>query len=484
MPDAPASALSLVPALVTIALALATRQVVPSLLAGVLSGSVVVAATHGGLVDAAAWSEANPITRYLIPSLGSAKYAKILLIYLWCLGGLLGLWERTGGALYFAETVGSRLARGRRSSMFFGWVVGMIFHQGGTVSTVLTGSTVKPVADEHGVSHEELSYIVDSTSSPVATILPFNAWPAFVAGTVAGTIPAVLPDEVAGKAMFYDAIRFNYYAIFAVATTLLFSLGMLPPIGRMRAARERALANGLLDRPGARPMIPPAPATAPTQEFEGSYSPALVDFVAPLGALLGIGIGSYLITGTIWDNEAFAGALVTAMGVAWARGLGLSEVIDAFVSGCQKMTLGAIVLGLAVTIGNVSTDLGAGEYVVNAFGSAIAPIALPAALMAMCMGLAFATGTSWGTYGVVFPLAMPLAWAVLPDVTFVQICFGAVLGGAVFGDQCSPISDTTILSSMFTGCDHVDHVATQLPIALGCAALAALASTIAVATLG
>ena len=349
MTEASPTILSLVPALVTIVLALATRQVIASLFAGVLSGSVVVAATHGGLLDAAAWSEANPITRYLIPALGSSKYAKILLIYLWCLGGLLGLWERTGGARHFAETVGARVARGRRSSMLFGWALGMVFHQGGTVSTVLTGSTVKPVADAHRVSHEELSYIVDSTSSPVATILPFNAWPAFVAGTVAGTIPALLPDEAAGKAMFYDAIRYNFYALFAVTSTLLFALGVLPVFGRMRAARERAERDGLLDRAGAQPMIPPAAADAPEELEDASYTPSLVDFLAPLGALLGIAIGSYFVTGSIWDNEAFALAALTAMGVAWARGMSLSRVVGAFVAGCQKMTLGAIVLGLSAT---------------------------------------------------------------------------------------------------------------------------------------
>ena len=113
-----------------------------------------------------------------------------------------------------------------------------------------------------------------------------------------------------------------------------------------------------------------------------------------------------------------------------------------------------------------------------------APAALPAILAALCMLIAFATGTSWGTYAVVFPIAMPLAWALAPDPTYVQICFGAVLGGAVFGDQCSPISDTTILSSMFSGCDLMDHVRTQLPLALGAAALGVLCSTVAAFVVG
>jgi Na+/H+ antiporter NhaC len=472
---------SLLPALVTIGLALLTRQVIASLLAGILAGSCVVAASQGGLLDPGAWTEANPISRYLIPAIGSSKFAKILLIYLWCLGGLLGLWQRTGGARYFAESVGDHLVRGRRSSLFFAWLLGLIFHQGGTPSTVLAATTAKPVADKHRASHEELAYVVDSTASPVATLLPFNAWPAFVAATVAGSIPALLPDEVAGQTLFFAAIKYNFYALFAVLGTLLVSLGLLPWMGgALRKARDRAIETGQLDREGAQPMIPER---VDEMERDPDYTPHLIDFVAPLGTLLGIAIGSYILTGSSWVDEAFSSALLVAMAVAWARGMTLPTIISAFVSGCQKMTVGALVLGLAVTIGEVSKDLGTGLFVVEQLGDRVSPLTLPAILTVLCMTIAFATGTSWGTYGVVFPLAMPLAWAVAPDPTFIEICFGAVLGGAVFGDQCSPISDTTILSSMFTGCDLVDHVRTQLPLALTAAGLGAAASTLSVLAL-
>jgi len=476
-----AGAWSLLPALVTIGLALLTRQVIASLLAGILAGSCVVAASHGGLLDLSAWSQANPISRYLIPAIGSAKFAKILLIYLWCLGGLLGLWQRTGGARFFAESVGRSVVRGRRSSLFFAWLLGLIFHQGGTPSTVLAATTAKPLADQHRASHEELAYVVDSTASPVATLLPFNAWPAFVAATVAGSIPGLLPDELAGQSMFFAAIKYNFYAIFAVLGTLAVALGVLPWMGRtLRAARDRAIDRGLLDREGAQPMVPD---DQELTERDTSYTPHIVDFAVPLSALLGIAIGSYAFTGSAWVDEAFSSALILAMAVAWIRGMTLADVIGAFVSGCMKMTVGALVLGLAVTIGEVSKDLGTGQFVVDLLGGRVSPLTLPAILTALCMTIAFATGTSWGTYGVVFPLAMPLAWAVLPDPTFVEICFGAVLGGAVFGDQCSPISDTTILSSMFTGCDLVDHVRTQMPLALAAATLGAAASTACVALL-
>eukprot|EP01093_Parvamoeba_rugata_P007512 TRINITY_DN22164_c0_g1_i1.p2 TRINITY_DN22164_c0_g1~~TRINITY_DN22164_c0_g1_i1.p2 ORF type:complete len:141 (-),score=12.43 TRINITY_DN22164_c0_g1_i1:2-424(-) len=134
-----------------------------------------------------------------------------------------------------------------------------------------------------------------------------------------------------------------------------------------------------------------------------------------------------------------------------------------FLDGCKGVTIGAIILALAVTLKEVAQAVGTAEYVVDLVGNAISPVALPAILMAMCMLIAFSAGTSWGTYAVVFPVAMPLAWAILPDPFFITICFGAVVGGGVFGDQCSPISDTTILSSLATGCDLMDHVKTQIP---------------------
>jgi Na+/H+ antiporter NhaC len=460
--------LSLLPALVTIFLAFATRQVLAALFAGILTGSVVL------LLQGSTPTEANPITRFLFPAIGSKGYAQILLIYLWCLGGLIGIWGKTGGARHFAETVGDRMARGPRSSLTFGWLVGVLFHQGGTVSTVLAGTTVKPVADRHRISHEELSYVVDSTASPVATILPFNAWPVYVATLVVGTIP-LLPDEEASYRFFLSSIPFNFYALFAVAATLLFSLEMLPWVGAsMGRARRRARESGALDAPKARPLLSPEETE---QVAAPGYRPSLADFAVPIGILLGVAILPFLLFHVSWVNEAFLLCVGSAMAVALLRGMSLSVILDGFLDGCRNMTIGAIVLGLAVTLGTVSKELETAHWVVQVMGDALPRVGLPAILMLLCMGIAFSTGTSWGTYAVVFPVAMPLAYAIDPDPLFVQLCFGAVLGGAVFGDQCSPISDTTILSSMFTGCDLMDHVKSQIPLALAAAGLGAVVAT-------
>jgi Na+/H+ antiporter NhaC len=461
---------SLLPAIVAIALAFLTRQVVVALFAGVLTGSAVLFLQSGD------WADWNLIDRFLFPAIGTRGFAQILLIYLWCLGGLIGIWGKTGAALHFAETASARFARGPRSSLFLTWLLGVVFHQGGTVSTVLTATTAKPIADRHRISHEELSYVVDSTASPVATIVPFNAWPVYVAGLVSGTI-ALIPDAEAGVRWFFASLPFNFYAILAVTSTLLFSFGKLPWVGAtMRRARDRARASGELDAPGADPLLPTE--VAGMRAVPG-YVPSLLDFFVPLGTLLGLAVLPYLIARANWINEAFMAAVLSGMVLARLRGMSLADVVDGFVSGCRGMTIGAIILALAVTLGTVSKELNTAAYLVSVVGDVLPHLALPAILTALCMGIAFATGSSWGTYAVVFPVAIPLAWELNPDPFFLKVCFGAVLGGAVYGDQCSPISDTTILSSMFAGCDLMDHVRTQLPLATVAAILGGALSTLA-----
>jgi Na+/H+ antiporter NhaC len=458
---------SLLPALTTLALVFVTREVVSSLFAGVAVGGIVS-------------GQLNLIGSFLIPAIGSEQYALILLVYLWSLGGLIGLWTRTGGALAFAEWAGRGIVRGARSARFFAWLMGMVFHQGGTISTILAGTTVRPVTDRHRISKEELTYLVDSTASPAATVIPFNAWPLYVAGLVVGTIPLFATTEDAVR-FFFTSLPFNFYGIFAILSTFLFAMGLLPWVGgKMRRAERRARETGQLNAPGAKPL---AADELTTLRIPEGYRTGLVDFLLPMGTLLGVAIVPYVVArlmgeaGRVHIAEAFGLAVLVAFMVAIAKGLPLSATVAGFVDGCKGVTIGAIILGLAVTLGFVSRSLGTAAYIVEATSGIIQPVLLPAILMAICMAVAFSIGSSWGTYAVVFPLAMPLAWAVHPDPTYVSVCFGAVLGGAVFGDQCSPISDTTILSSLACGGDLMDHVTTQLPLAMAAAGLGALAAT-------
>ncbi len=455
--------LSVMPALVTLVFVFLTREVVTALFLGIVVGGIV----SGNI---------NIVQAYLLPSIGTPSYALILFVYLWALGGLIGLWTRTGGAQHFAVSAGRYLVRGPRSAKFFAWLVGVIFHQGGTISTILAGTTVRPVTDAERISHEEVSYIVDSTASPVAALIPLNAWPLYVGGLIVGTTPLFMTEQEA-VSFFFRAVPFNFYAILAVMATLLFALELLPWEGRrMRAARRRARETGQLNAPDSRPLT-----SEELSELKVAkdYPTGLSDFFIPLGTLIGVaatGVVPALIRGDIASirvpiAEAFSLAVLSAIVLALVKGMRLREVIDGVVDGAKGVTIGAIILALAVTLGEVSKSLGTAQYIVETFASAIAPVLLPALFMVITVGIAFATGTSWGTYAVVLPLAMPLAYAVNPDPTFMTLSFAACIGGATVGDQCSPISDTTILSALATGSDLMDHVYTQLPIAATLTAL-------------
>jgi len=451
---------SLMPPLVAIILAFWTREVISALFIGILMGGFIA-------------GEYNIISGFLIPSIGTESFAMILLVYLWALGGLIGIWTRTGGAVEFARRASEKLVKGPRSAKFFTWVMGLIFHQGGTISTVLTGATVSPVAEKHKVSREELAYMVDSTASPAATIIPFNVWPFYVSGLMIGTLP-MFQTTMDGVNFFISAIPFNFYAIFAILITLFFAIEKLPwiPGKKMRAAMTRARETGELSHEDATPM---AAAELTRSRIPKDYNPGLIDFFGPILTLLGVAIIPYVVTAYFIGNsegatlliaEAFVMAVLAGLFIAIAKGMSLRNAIGGFVDGCKGVTIGAIILALAVTLKQTADAVGTAAYVVELIGGLILPAFLPGVLMILCMIIAFSTGTSWGTYAVVIPVALPLAWAVMPDPFFLTLCFSAVIGGSVFGDQCSPISDTTILSSLATKCDLMDHVQTQLPLAI------------------
>ncbi len=453
---------SLLPAFITIAVCFFTRNVLLALLLGIFTGGLVV-------------GNVNIISEFLVPSLGTEKYAQILLVYLWALGGLLGLWNRNGGALHFAESMAGKFVSSKRSAKLFTWVMGVVFHQGGTISTVLTGTTVRPIADKFGVSHEELSYVVDSTASPVATLIPFNVWPVYVAGLIViEPLSGLITTEGAAIELFLQAIPYNFYAWIAVAMTLLFSIDRLPLLNSpMARAVDRVRDTGKLNRDGAEPM---ASLELTQLKLEPGYAPSSLDFLGPIGVLMGFCILPWILGGSPLVFEGFGMAVVTGLVLSVARGMAVASAFDAMVTGIKGVTVGAIVLGLAVTLATVSETLGTSAYVIDMTLEWLQqlPFILPALLLLICMLVSFSIGSSWGTYAVVFPVALPLAFAISPEPAFVLLSFGAILGGAVFGDQCSPISDTTILSSLACGADLMDHVATQLPLAMTAAGLAAL----------
>jgi Na+/H+ antiporter NhaC len=331
------------------------------------------------------------------------------------------------------------------------------------------------------VSHEELAYIVDSTASPIASQLAFNAWPGYVQAFIFVSGVGFLATEADRISFFFQSVPFCFYAIFAVLGTFL--LGIEKPLflgKRLAAAIERSRTTGQLDADGAEPLS--------ARELQASnvpdgYTPHVLEFFLPLGALIGIAIGTFVATGSPNVHWAFGVSLLLAAGIALAKGMALKELMAGFHDGIRGVVLGSVILLLAITIGGINTQTGGAVFLVDQLGESIPYFLLPVLLQLLTMIIAFSTGTSWGTYAVAFPLAMPLAWAIAgahglahPEL-FMTLCFAAVMDGSVYGDQCSPISDTTVLSAMCTGCDLMDHVKTQIPQASVAAGLAALCWT-------
>ena len=454
---------SLLPALVAVLLCWVTREPITALLGGIVSGAFIL-------------MEYDIFGAVIIEHLGTTAAASVLVLYLWLLGGLMGVWSRTGAAQAFAQYVTDRFVRGPRTAKLVAWGLGVIFFQGGTVSTVLVGTTVKPIADQERISHEELAYIVDSTASPIASQLAFNAWPGYVQAFIFVAGVSFLATEADRIAFFFASVPFCFYAIFAVLGTFLVSVEKPLYLNKeLKEAIHRARTSNELDSPTAQVL---ASKELQHSDVPENYKPNLLEFVLPLAILIGVAIGTFIAFGSPEVHWAFGAALLFSSVVALAKGMSLRDLIQGYETGFKGVVLGSVILLLALTIGAVSQITGGGAYLVDLLGDALPYFLLPVILQVMTMTIAFSTGSSWGTYAVAFPLAMPLAWAIAEGADlshpylYMTLCFAAVMDGSVYGDQCSPISDTTVLSSVCTGCDLMDHVRTQIPQATIAAVLA------------
>lgn len=457
---------SLMPALTAIILCFMLKEPLAALLGGLLVGGMLI-----GQYD---------ITQLLVNSIGKPGSAVLLLLYLWLLGGLSGIWTKTGAAYAFARFLSTHCVKGPVSARLVTWILGVLMFQGGTISAVLVGTTVTPVADQEKISKEELSYIVDSTSSPVAILLAFNAWPGFVQPLLIVSGVGFLATESDRMKFFFQCLPLSFYAILAILGTFLLSIDKAPFIGQqMKRAIKRARTTGQLSAPGSRPL-----ASREVDNKSENYEPWVLEFVLPLAVLIGTALITFWVRGAPQILWAFSAAFILAGSMALIRGMSLHELMNGVVDGLKSVVLGSVIILLAVTMGHMSQQTGGGAFLVSLLSERLLGIywLLPALLFGLSIIVAFSTGTSLGTYAVVYPLAMPLAWSLTQGLgleessawLFMALCFACVLNGAVFGDQTSPISDTTVLSALCTGCDLMDHVRTQLPQAIAMAVIATI----------
>jgi len=453
--------LSLLPVVLAMVLAFATKDAVFSLIAGCLVGVVL-----------AGYDPATGLARLFRDALGNEDFIWVMMIEV-AVGVLIAFYMRAGVIAAFTEWASGKF-RTRRAASGLGWLLGVCVFFSDYFSPLFSGPIARPLTDKHKVSREMLAYVLDSGSAPVCTLVPLSGWAVYIAALLQGYGPIVSAED--GMAVFIRSIPYNFYGWLAVIMAGLLAFGILPNFGPMRRAERRAKSGGKVLRDGARPLA--GEELEAIQPLEGKNPSLLVYFLLPNLLIVGIATGSFLLLRTTMILEAFLAA-VLYMAVVMALGRHFRSVRDAMTvvtNGIKAVLPAILILSAAYSINTISRNLGAQQCILSLTETWMSSALLPVITFATAGTIAFFTGTSWGTYAILTPLVMPLAMAHSGDTLSppVLMTVGALVGGALFGDHSSPISDTTCLASFGAGSDHMDHVNTQLPYALTAALIACI----------
>ena len=488
MPAEQFGAWSLVPPLLAIVLAIVTRKAVLSLFLGVWSGGVLF--SYG---DTVAWLEGIVGVELVAMVLGvfvSGVYGFVItfdwiveavaddfhvmiLVFTLLLGSAVAFMWNLGGAYAVRDWAIERI-RTQRGAGMAAFVLGLVMFFDDYANTAIVGSSTKDLSDHLRISREKLSYIVDSTAAPIAT-LAISSWVAFQLSLIAdGYEIAGVEDHPPVFEVFLNSIPFNMYSLLAIAMVAIVVLSRRD-YGEMLTAEHRSWRTGRVTREDARPMQD----VAAELGEPNTENPRLVCFFAPVVVLIAVTLLSALWTGyepgaDLWDmvtGADYAAALIYGSFAMIVSGfvlaytydiMSLGESVDTTIDGFGIMLTAVSILVLAWSIGVAVEELGTGEYVAGIAEAVLDPALLPAVVLLVAAFIAFSTGTSWGTMAIVTPIAIPVAWELTGDHTMVAAIVGMIFSGAIFGDHSSPISDTSVLSSTFTGADLIDHVRTQL----------------------
>ena len=480
--------LSLLPPVLAIVLAIATRQVYISLILGIFLGWLV-------LNDWNIWLGFMDTVQGFVEVFQSAGNTRTIMFSA-LVGALIVFIQRSGGVEGFINRIqkildyyeNKKTGNSRVMVQFLAWLTGVVVFVESSVSVLTVGTLYRPIFDRMGIPREKLAYIADSSSAPASILIPFNGWGAFIMGLLLSA-----GFENPFSAMF-SAMAYNFYPMLALIMVLVIIFSK-KDFGPMAKAEKRAREEGKLLADGAKPMITDElidikpkegiPLRArnmivpiammvimmPLMLIYTGWESAMAEmadasFISKVSHAIGNGSGSTsVLVGVII-------ALLVSMAFYSIQGLmKLNEMIDLTLKGISGLMPLALLMLFAFAIGDVCKSLETGIYVASVVGDWIPAGFIPFLVFALSCFIAFSTGTSWGTFGIMIPIAVPLAATL--DVN-VYMAIAAVMGGGVFGDHCSPISDTTILSSMASASDHIDHVRTQLPYAMVSGVIASL----------
>ena len=492
---------TLIPPIVAILLAFITKNVVISLFIGVLSGGFILNLTGFNVFGALTQAFLDFIDRAL-NSLSDPWNAGIVMQVL-VIGGVINLVAKMGGAKAIAEALAKK-AKTAKSAQLITWFLGICVFFDDYANSLIVGPIMRPVADKMKISRERLAFIIDATAAPIAGLAIISTWIGLEVSLISEGFETI-GVEASGFGVFLQTIPYRFYNILILAFIVI-TIITLREFGPMRKAEISA--RKLKDLTNEEIAV----TSSHMDELEPKEGVKLSiwNAIVPIGALIISAIVAFYYSGyssimagddiaikAIVTNsplsfkailEVFAASdasiallqsalfstVVAIVMAVWKKIFTISEAIEVWIDGMKGLIITGVILILAWSLGSVIKELGAAEYLVEALNGAIPAFLLPSLIFILGAIISFSTGSAYGTMSILMPLAIPLAYKINPEMSFVIVSTSAVLTGAIFGDHCSPISDTTILSSMGAGCSHIDHVKTQMWYALFVAAITIL----------
>ena len=475
--------ISVVPPLLAIVLALLFRQVIPALFIGLLAGAWAV----NGLDFAGFWSGLLDTMQVYVLGAAADEDHMAVILFSTMIGGMVGIIQRNGGMQGVVNRIAAWATSAKHASIATA-TMGLAIFFDDYANTLVVGNTMRPVTDRLRVSREKLAYIVDSTAAPVSCLALVTTWIGYQVGLIDEALRQVGASDLEGYALFLESIPYAFYPILAISFVFMVASSGLD-FGPMLTAERRARQTGVVESAQSAPgevsieESPIEPIKGKPHRAINAALPVLVLVGAVMIGLLVTGGGEGKTLRQILNDASAYKALVWAslLGVMTAAVLSLlqgvltlKQTVDSWYLGARSMAYAMIILILAWSLSSVAEALGTAEYLVSILGDKLHPGAVPTLVFVLAAATAFATGSSWGTMGILMPLVMPLVWVIVGasagldavNAPIIYSTIACVLAGAVWGDHCSPISDTTILSSMASGCDHIQHVRTQLPYAM------------------
>ncbi|GAA4423123.1 Na+/H+ antiporter NhaC family protein [Pontibacter saemangeumensis] len=498
--------LSILPPLLAIVLALLFREVLLALFAGIWVGGFVIYGLSFKSIFTGLLAVGDT---YLMEALTDSDHVAVILFSM-LIGGMVAIISKNGGMAGVVNLL-SRYAKDAKSSQLVTWALGIAIFFDDYANTLIVGNTMRPVTDKHRVSREKLAYIVDSTAAPVAAIAFVTTWVGAELGYIRDAATSLGITEGA-YSLFFHSLEYAYYPVLTLVFMLLVIV-MNRDFGSMHAAEVRARTTGAVSSAGTdqqgearqrQEMAEFEPVDATRARAVNALLPVLVVIFGTLIGLLYTGYNpdtwadaslSFIrkLSITIGDSNSYvsliwaslSGVIVAVALTVSQRIMGLAETMESLVAGFKTMLPAILILVLAWSLAAVTQELYTAEYLTSLFSGNISPQFLPEITFFLAAIIAFSTGSSWGTMAILYPLMLPAAWYVCLQQGFsleetmpiIYNVISVVLAGSVFGDHCSPISDTTILSSLASGCNHIDHVKTQLPYAITVALVANLVCT-------